>query len=91
MKISARDPEQVVRYRFGQTTADFLVCSRCGIYLAALLSTADGSAYATLNVNCSDRVGELTQSVIAVSYEAESASERIARRIVRWTPACVEL
>jgi hypothetical protein len=84
--ISPRDPAAVNRYRFGLETADFHVCARCGIYVAAVLLADDGSAYATVNVNCFDRVDELTQAVSPVSYEAESASERIARRCARWTP-----
>jgi len=91
LRISAREPEQVIRYRFGLGTADFMVCRRCGIYVAAVLSPDEGSAYATVNVNCFDRMAELTQTVASVSYEAESASERIARRRARWTPARVDL
>jgi hypothetical protein len=87
--IFACAPGKVVRYRFAQATADFLVCAGCGIYVAAVLAMGDGSAYATVNVNCFDRVHELKQSADAVSYEAESASERIARRRARWTPTPV--
>ena len=60
--IFARAPGKVVRYRFAQATADFLVCAGCGIYVAAVLAMGDGSAYATVNVNCFDRVHELKQS-----------------------------
>jgi hypothetical protein len=86
LRISARDPAQVIRYRFGLGTADFHVCRLCGIYAAAVLPGENGSAYATVNVNCFDRADELTQAVLPVSYEAESAPERIARRRARWTP-----
>jgi hypothetical protein len=89
-RISAREPREVVRYRFGQGTADFLVCGRCGIYLGALLTTGDGSAYATLNVNCFERTDELIQPTAPVSYEGESAPERIARRRARWTPTRID-
>jgi hypothetical protein len=67
-------------------TADFLLCVRCGIYLAAVLSTEEGKTYATLNVNCLDRVDEMAQAAEPITYEGESASERIARRRTRWTP-----
>jgi hypothetical protein len=89
VRISALDPGRVIRYRFGLATADFLVCRQCGIYVAAVLPMDDGTAYATVNVNCLDRVDELTQAAAPVSYAGESASERIARRRARWTPACV--
>src|SRR5438552_5931344 len=35
--ITVHDPEQLLRYRFGLRTADFLVCGRCGIYVAAVM------------------------------------------------------
>lgn len=91
VRISVRDAGQVIRYRFGLGTADFVICRRCGIYLGAVLSADEGSAYATVSVNCFDRVTELTQAVAPVSYEAESASERIARRRARLPPARVDL
>ena len=31
--ITVHHPEQLLRYRFGLRTADFLVCTRCGIYV----------------------------------------------------------
>jgi hypothetical protein len=88
--VFAREPEKVRRYRFAYATADFLVCTACGVYVAAVVFADDGSAYATLNVNCFDRAGELTQEAIPVSYE-QSASERVARRRSRWTPARVDV
>ena len=88
--IRVRNPELLIRYRFGQATADFLVCKRCGIYLAAMVVASDGKAYATLNVNCFDRVDEFTQAASPVSYDGESSGERIARRIARWTPTQIE-
>ncbi len=75
--ISARDASQVIRYRFGHETANFLVCVCCGIYVAAVLTVDDGSAYATVNVTCFDRADELTQPVLPVSYDGESAQDRI--------------
>jgi hypothetical protein len=89
-KISAREPREVIRYRFSQGTADFLVCGRCGIYVAAVLSTGNGLAYSTANVNCFDRAEELRQPAARVSYEGESASDRVARRIGKWTPTKLE-
>src|SRR5262249_48709975 len=71
-------PEQLLRYRFGLRTADFLVCARCGIYVAAVLKEGS-SAWATVNVNTLDAVDRLTQSATPVTYEGESAAERAAR------------
>ena len=90
LRIRVDDPELLLQYRFGQSTADFLICKRCGIYVAAVIVAPEGRAYATLNVNCLDRADELTQAVTPVSYDGESAPERMARRIARWTPTRIE-
>jgi len=34
MKITVRAAENLIRYRFGLKTADYLVCGRCGVYVA---------------------------------------------------------
>ena len=49
--IRVHDVRCLTRYRFGQSAADFLLCSACGTYLGAVCE-ADGCHYATLNVNC---------------------------------------
>src|ERR1051326_1636781 len=48
--VHGHDREQLVRYRFGLRTADFLLCRTCGVYLGALLSEGP-SAWATLNIH----------------------------------------
>jgi hypothetical protein len=57
--------------------------------VAAVLDSG-GNTYATLNVNCFDRADEFTQTAEPVIYDSEAASERIARRTARWTPARIE-
>jgi hypothetical protein len=89
MRIIVRDSRLLLRYRFGLTTADFLVCKRCGIYVAAIL-TAGPSSFATLNVNALDRAEEFVQETRAVSYDSETASQRKERRRRSWTPALIE-
>ena len=86
--ITVHHPEQLLRYRFGLGTADFLVCARCGIYVAAVMNDGSG-CYATVNVNTLDAVDPFTQPAAPVTYEGESAAERAARRRARWTPAVI--
>ena len=86
--ITVRDPEQLLRYRFGLETADFLVCRRCGIYVAAVMNEGAG-CWATVNVSTFDAVDRLTQPMTPVTYDGESAPERAARRKARWTPAVI--
>ena len=85
VRITIHDPAHLVRYRFGLRTADFLVCGRCGVYVAALCRLGD-AAFATVNVNALDS-GERFPQAVVVSYEGETAAERQARRAATWTPA----
>jgi hypothetical protein len=86
--ITIHDPERLVRYRFGLRTADFLVCARCGIYVAAVMSEGS-SAWATVNVNTLDAVAHFARAATPFTYDDETAAERGARRRARWTPALV--
>ncbi|MEW6281596.1 MAG: hypothetical protein AB1758_23500, partial [Candidatus Eremiobacterota bacterium] len=72
-----------LRYRFGLGTAQFLVCGRCGVYVAAVLE-AESRTVATVNVNSLDE--PMAGAATPVSYGEESAQERIDRRLRMWTP-----
>jgi hypothetical protein len=83
--IGVADPTLLSRYRFGLATADFLVCSRCGVYLAAVMQD-EGSAWATINVNALDDRDRFGPGKPVV-FDGEDAAARIDRRKARWTPA----
>jgi hypothetical protein len=85
VEIAVDDPSCLIRYRFALRTADFLVCGRCGIYVAAVL-TDDGRPYATVNANTFDREEVARCPAEPVDYSAETFEERRARRVKRWTP-----
>jgi hypothetical protein len=78
-------PEYLSLYRFGLKTADFVLCRNCGTYLAARIATPNGS-YAVVNLRALARLPPELPSAQPVSYDAESAESRIARRESRWTP-----
>lgn len=92
--LSTSDPQGTVRfemkadpirYRFGLRTADFLVCSRCGNYVAATIEDA-GQSWAILNANTLDEVASLKQAPTPMNYDGEDEAARMARRKARWTP-----
>ncbi len=85
VKITVQDSRQLIRYRFGLKTADFLVCGRCGVYLGAVMKAGE-KAYATVNIRTFDDFENFTQGPVAVSYEGETEAERRARRKTNWTP-----
>jgi hypothetical protein len=78
------DPENTRRYRFHTWSADFLLCSCCGVYIAATLTAPQGE-FATLNVNAMEE-GISTPASTPVSYGSETVEQRLARRQERWTP-----
>ncbi len=86
VKIIVHDSSILDRYRFGLKTADFLVCKRCGVYLAAVL-TAGKRSYATVNINVFDSSTSFTQEPVTVTYDGETEEERKARREANWAPA----
>ena len=74
----------LIRYRFGLGITDFLICPRCGSYVAAAMHDGDGSL-ATFNLNCFDDPHPEIQAEPIV-YDAEDSGDRIERRRRRWTP-----
>jgi hypothetical protein len=88
VEILVHDPADLSRYRFGLSTADFLVCRRYGVYVGALMAEAD-AAWAIVSVNALATPEVFAETAVPVSYDRESETERRARRRARWTPARV--
>ncbi len=89
--ILVRAPAELSRYQFGLKTAEFFICKHCGVYLAAVLTTEEGTSNATVNVNALDAGQRFTQLPMDVNYEGEDARKRIARRKENWTPAVIQI
>jgi hypothetical protein len=85
VSISVSDVSRLSRYRFALRTADYLVCSRCGVYVAAVLEV-DGELFATLNVNALDERDAFAAAATPVAYDGETIESRVARRRRQWTP-----
>jgi len=85
LQIVVHDPDQLIRYRFELKTADFLICGRCGIYVAAVLTVGDSSC-ATVNINSLDSPEGFTKEALRVGYDGEDEAGRIKRRRENWTP-----
>jgi hypothetical protein len=87
-EIWADDWSLVENYRFGTGTCDFLICRRCGVFIAAVSEMLAG-ARAVVNVNClSDR--ERFTSVPEIhDFEDETIEVRLSRRAANWMPAVI--
>lgn len=85
-EIRVADPEALLRYRFALGTADYLVCARCGVYLAAVMEEG-GRAWAVLNVNAFAERAAFAGAATPMNYDREDEAQRRARRRRLWTPA----
>jgi hypothetical protein len=88
-RLSADDWSFVEPYRFGSRTADYVVCRRCGVYVAAICDTAAGTR-AVVNINCLNDRAAFTQLPNATNYDGETEASRLSRRATNWMPATVE-
>jgi hypothetical protein len=76
------------RYQFGMHSAEFLICSHCGVYVG-VVARIDGADYAAVNAVGSD-LGELAaRPAVKVFLDDETRPERDGRRRKLWTPARV--
>src|SRR5262245_17511779 len=87
-EIRVREPGALARYRFGLATADYLVCARCGVYLAAVMEEA-GGGYAVVNTNVFDERAAFAGPATPTVYDHEDEAARRARRRKVWTPALI--
>jgi hypothetical protein len=83
LRVSIRVPERVNRYEFGTRTAQFHICTACGIVPLAT-SLIEGRSYAVVSINALDDVepGRLDRS--PASFDGESEGSRLARRQRNW-------
>ena len=84
--LTLHDAVAVQRYRFGLATADYFLCGRCGVYVAAVLAEGD-ALYGIAIVNALDDAEAFTQAAKPADYSAEDEAARRLRRRTRWTPA----
>ena len=75
----------LARYRFGQRTADFLICRDCGVYLGAVIEAPSGR-FGIINVNALRPIPAALPVPTSMDYDAETTEQRIARRQQRWSP-----
>jgi len=83
LTLDIEDPGEVSDYRFGTGTADFQVCSICGV-VPIVLSEIDGHVYAVVNVNTFSENKGFTFSSASTDFDGENTSSRLERRKKNW-------
>lgn len=85
LKVTVRDPSLVTRYEFATKSAQFHVCSRCGV-VPMVTGSIGERLHAVVNVNAFDDVPARLISAAPTSFEAETPQDRLARRAQHWIP-----
>ncbi|HEY3813876.1 MAG TPA: aldehyde-activating protein [Caulobacteraceae bacterium] len=78
----------LMRYHFGLMTAEYLMCPKCGTYVACVLE-ADGIERLSLNAAGLQMAPWADLLAEPVDYSTETLHERLERRRARWTPGRV--
>ena len=85
LDVTIEDRSVLSEYRFATATADFLVCSVCGV-VPLVLSEIDGVRYAVVNVNTFADVDNLAVDRCATDFDGEEQADRLERRRRNWIP-----
>ncbi len=87
-EVWADDWLLVENYRFGTKTCDFLICRRCGVFIAAVAEMPTGTR-AVVNVNCLNDRERFTSHPVLHDFEGETLETRSSRRAANWMPAFI--
>jgi hypothetical protein len=83
LKVTVRDPSLVSKYTFGTKTAQFHICTRCGI-VPVVTSRIEGCLYAVVSVNAFEGVEASLLRHASATFEGENEEVRLARRARNW-------
>ena len=83
LRVAVRLPERVARYEFGTKTAQFHVCTECGV-VPVVTSLIAERLYAVVSVNAFDNVDAAMLKRSPASFDGESEGDRLARRQRNW-------
>jgi len=83
LKVTVPDPSLVSRYAFGSETAEFHICSRCGI-VPVVTSRIDDRLYAVVSVNAFEGVEPSLLRRSPSTFDGENEEARLARRKRNW-------
>ncbi len=83
LQVVVQEPSRVSRYSFETQTAEFHICTRCGV-VPVVTSRIDDRLYAVVNVNTFEGVDPALLRRAPVSFENEAPEVRLARRKRNW-------
>ena len=86
LSVMVREFALVSKYTFGTRTAQFHICSRCGV-VPVVTSKIDNQLYAVVSVNAFEGVEPSLLRRASADFDGENAEARLARRKRNWIPS----
>lgn len=83
LEVAVRDASRVAKYEFGTGTAEFQVCSVCGV-VPLVTCQIEHHVYAAVNVNTFENVEQSLLWHARASFDGEDVESRLARRKRNW-------
>ena len=83
LNVTVHHPMRVVQYEFGTRTAQFHICSKCGIVPVVTSRVAD-RLYAVVSVNALEGIDPGLLRRAPISFDTEDEVTRLARRTRNW-------
>jgi hypothetical protein len=83
LTVTVGNARLVSPYSFGTKTAQFHICSRCGV-VPLVTSLIEGRTYAVVSVNAFEGVDPQLLKRASASFGAEDEAARLARRRKNW-------
>ena len=90
LAVRIADTSAASRYNFGTRTADFHICSRCGV-VPVVTSEIDGRLYGVVSVNAFEGIDPAKLRRAPASFDGEGTDSRLERRKRSWIPDVVFL
>jgi len=83
LKVAVEDRSLVSRYAFGTRTAEFHICTRCGV-VPVVTSRIDDRLYAVVSVHAFEGVDPSLLRRVSSNLDGEGTESRLARRKRNW-------
>lgn len=83
LSINVANESRLSKYVFGTDTAEFFVCSLCGVVPVAV-SEIDSQHFAVFNVETIDNLEGIEVSEMATNFDTEDTDGRLERRKRSW-------
>jgi hypothetical protein len=83
LEIRVMEPALVSEYAFGTRTAQFHICTRCGV-APVVTSRIDKRLYAVVSVNAFEGVDPAMLNRTPMNFQSEEEGTRLARRKRTW-------